>query len=209
MIIPAGQVELEAVLREPKGARAVGAAVFCHPHPQYGGSMQNRVIFHAAKGAVEAGVAALRFNFRGVGASTGSYDGGGGEREDVAAAVNWLEKQYPGLPMAVVGFSFGAWVGLDVGSRDPRVRALVGLGLPLLSYDFSFLGAGAKPLLLAAGTRDEFCPRAAMESFSQGLPSGATVVWIEGADHMFTHQVEQVQGLVRDFLRAEIKGRRE
>ncbi len=208
MIVAAGEVDLEARLWEPEGKAPGGAALFCHPHPLYGGTMNNRVIYRSAKGAVEAGFAALRFNFRGVGTSTGSYGQGAGERKDAAALMEWLKQRYPHLPLALVGFSFGAWVGLQVACHDPRVGALVGLGVPLNTYDFEFLIDNAKPSLYIVGTQDEFCPRDQMELLARRLPPTSAVSWVEGADHLFTHQVDQVQCRVRDFLRAQLEGHR-
>lgn len=170
MLIHAGEVDVEAALWAPRNGAPVGAALLCHPHPLYGGTMNNRVIYRAAKGAVDAGLAALRFNFRGVGKSTGAYDKGAGERKDAAALLDWLQERYPRLPLALVGFSFGAWVGLEVACRDPRTVALIGLGPPLNSYDFDFLLDIDKPLLLIVGTQDEFSPRAKMEAFARRLP---------------------------------------
>ena len=114
-------VELEAILREPEVRPLLGAAVLCHPHPVYGGTMDNRVVYRAGKAVMEAGLAALRFNFRGVGASTGSYDHGEGEKDDASAAIDYLSAKYSGLPLVLVGFSFGAWVGLQAGCQDPRI----------------------------------------------------------------------------------------
>lgn len=168
--------------------------------------MNNRVICRAAKGAREAGLAALRFNFRGVGASTGTHSKGVGEQKDVAALLDWLQQRFPGLPLVLVGFSFGAWVGLEVGCRDPRVQVLIGLGLPLNTYDFEFLIDNGKPSLYIIGTRDEFCPRHKMEPFARRLPPTSSVRWVDLADHFFTHQVDQVQGIVRDYLRAQFEG---
>jgi hypothetical protein len=208
MLIAAGEVKLEAVLREPKAGSPRGAALLCHPHPLYGGTMNNRVMYRAAKAAADAGLSALRFNFRGVGSSTGSYDKGAGERKDVAALVDWLSRQYPALPLALVGFSFGAWVGLQVGCHHPRIRALVGLGLPLDTYDFDFLIDNEKPSLFIIGTRDQFCPREKMEPFARRLPPSCMISWVEGADHMFTREVDRAQGLIRDFFRAQFEGHR-
>jgi alpha/beta superfamily hydrolase len=206
MKIKAGEMDLEAVLWEPKEEAPRGAALLCHPHPLYGGTMNNRVIYRAAKGAVDAGFAALRFNFRGVGASSGSYDRGNGEKNDVAALMDWLERQYQGLPQVLVGFSFGAWVGLQVGCHDPRMMALVGLGPPLNSYDFDFLLETEKPLLLVAGTSDEHCPHDTLSAFSKRLPPAAGVRWVEGADHFFKDQLDQVRQLVRDFFLGQARG---
>jgi alpha/beta superfamily hydrolase len=206
MMITAGETKLEAVLRVPRGKAPGGAALLCHPHPLHGGTMNNRVIFRAARGAQEAGLASLRFNFRGVGASSGTYGGGSGERKDVAALLDWLQRKYPELPMALIGFSFGAWVGLQVGSHDARIRALIGLGLPLNSYDFEFLLDSETPILFIVGTRDAFCPRHKMEALLRRLPPSASVQWVEGADHLFTGQVDAVQKLTRGFLGDRFKG---
>jgi len=196
----AGSVELEARLREPRDHSARGAAVLCHPHPLYGGDMNNRVVFRAARAAVQAGFAALRFNFRGVGASTGSYDQGRGEKDDVRAALAFLRSRYIGVPLALAGFSFGSWVGLQVGCEDPAVSALIGMGLPLSQYDFAFLRLNPKPTLLIAGSLDGFCPQELLTPFSRELPASTTVRVIHEADHFFGGQLELLQGLVADFL---------
>jgi len=162
--------------------------------------MDSRVIFRAGKAAMEAGFAALRFNFRGVGASTGSFDEGIGEKEDVGFVIDWLEKKYPGIPLALLGFSFGAWVGLQAACADPRIQAIAGLGLPLNFYDFDFLIENRKPALFIAGTQDEFCPRDRMERFTRRLPPTSKVLLVEGADHFFARELDQVQSLITDFL---------
>jgi len=141
--IPVDHGQLEAIIKEP--AAPVAAAVVCHPHPLGGGTMNNNVVYRAAKALGEAGLAVLRFNFRGVGASTGRYDGGAGEEEDALAALDLLAQRYPGLPLWMAGFSFGARVGLTVGARDPRVEKLLGIGLALRMFDYGFLNACEKP----------------------------------------------------------------
>jgi alpha/beta superfamily hydrolase len=163
--------------------------------------MDNRVIYRTGKAALEAGIAVLRFNFRGVGASTGSYDEGIGEQDDVAAAIDWLAARYPGLPLALAGFSFGAWVGLRVADRDPRIGAMVGLAPPMRFYDFDFLMGNRKPTLLVAGSRDEFCPHELMDRLASKLPASTALRWIEGADHFFSKKLPQAQDLVTTFLR--------
>jgi alpha/beta superfamily hydrolase len=194
-------VSLEAVLREPRATGLRGAAVLCHPHPQHGGTMDNRVIYRAGKGAMAAGFAALRFNFRGVGGSTGSYGGGVGEQSDVSAAISWLRRTYPELPLALIGFSFGAWVGLRAGIGDPGVGGLIGIGLPLSAYDFSFLAENPKPSLYIVGTQDEFCPKPKMEELAHRLPAAAGVRWIDKADHFFVEHLDEVQDAIAGFLR--------
>ncbi len=200
LFIPSGSLQLEAILRTPREDTLRGAAVVCHPHPMYGGTLDNRVVYRTAKAAIEAGFAALRFNFRGVGASSGSFDEGDGEREDAAAAIDWLAARYPGLPLALAGFSFGSWVGLQAAVQDEKVRALVGLGLPLNFYDFSFLMENSKPALYIVGTQDEFCAPDRLNLLERRLPATSRIRRIEGADHFFKEQLEEVQQLIREFL---------
>jgi uncharacterized protein len=198
-MIPAGEVELEAQLREPKG-NLRGAAVVCHPHPVYGGTMDSRVVYHAAKAAALTGFAALRFNFRSVGRSTGKFDQGIGEREDAIAAIAWLANRYPTLDLAMIGYSFGAWVGLEVGYSVPRVKALVGLGLPLNMYDFEYLISWSRPALYIVGTMDEFCSGENLDRFAERLPETSTLHRIDGSDHFFTGHIEVVERLISDFF---------
>ncbi len=162
--------------------------------------MDNRVIYRAAKAVQEAHLAALRFNFRGAGASSGSFDEGVGEKDDAAAAIEWLGGRFPGLPLALVGFSFGAWVGLQAGCSDPRIKAVVGLGLPLNFYNFDFLADNEKPALFIVGTGDEFCPMEKLAFLERLLPASSGVRRIEGADHFFASQLEEVQSLITEFF---------
>jgi alpha/beta superfamily hydrolase len=203
MILQAGEVQLEAVLWEPRNLSPKGAALVCHPHPLYGGTMNNRVTFRAARGAVDAGLAVLRFNFRGVGRSTGAYAKGIGELKDAAFLMDWLQARYPALPLAVIGFSFGAWIGLQAGCHNPRVRTLVGLGLPVDGHDFEFLIDNDKPSRYIIGTRDKFCARDPMKELELRLPATSTVVWVDGADHFFTHHIELIRDLVGEFLKPQ------
>ncbi|HYK89984.1 MAG TPA: alpha/beta fold hydrolase [Acidobacteriota bacterium] len=199
-IIPGRTVHLEAILREPNDTPLRGAAVLCHPHPVYGGTMDNRVVFRAGKAIMEASFAALRFNFRGVGSSTGTFDQGIGEKDDVVSVIDWLEQRYPAIPLALVGFSFGAWVGLEVAASEKRIRALAGLGLPLNFYDFEFLVENDKPSLFIVGTQDEFCPRDRIERLARRLPPTSRVALIEGADHFFARELDRVQQLITQFF---------
>jgi alpha/beta superfamily hydrolase len=199
-MIPADAVQLEAQIREPKGVSR-GAVIVCHPHPVYGGTMDNKVVYRAARAAREAGFIALRFNFRGVGSSTGQFDHGIGEKDDVASVINWLEKNYTGLPLALVGYSFGAWVGLQVGCRDQRIRALAGLGLPLDLYDFEFLIDNPKPAICIVGTRDEFCSQESLQRLAGRLPASSVVHPIGNADHFFADKVEVVENLIFNFFK--------
>lgn len=201
LMIPAGDFQLEALFKEPQDG-VKGGIVVCHPHPLYGGTMDTRVVYRAAKAAVEVGFAALRFNFRGVGLSGGQYDQGVGEREDAIAAIGWLEEKYPALPLALVGYSFGAWAGLRVGCSDPRVKAMVALAPPLDLYDFEFLYDNNKSTIYITGTRDEFCSEGNLNRLASRLPASSSVHRIEGAEHFFTGYIETLQDLITDFFRA-------
>ena len=175
-------------------------ALVCHPHPLHGGTMHNKVVFRAAKATVLLGLPTLRFNFRGAGKSMGTFTGGAGEREDVRAALDYLAAHFPGLPVCLMGFSFGSWVGLAVGAADARVSTLVGLGLPVGSLDFDFLRDVRKPKLLLQGTRDEFGPRAEVQALYDALQDPKRIYWVEDADHFFTGKLDEVQEALRQFL---------
>ena len=175
-------------------------ALVCHPHPLYGGTMHNKVVFRAAKAALLSGLPTLRFNFRGAGKRMGTFTGGAGEREDVRAALDYLAAHFPGLPVCLMGFSFGAWVGLAVGATDPRVSALVGLGLPVSSLNFDFLRDVRTPKLILQGTRDEFGPIAQVSELYRLLAEPKQIHWVEGADHFFAGKLDEVQEVLRQFL---------
>ena len=184
---------------EPK-APARAAALVCHPHPLYGGTMHNKVVYRATKAALQAGLPTLRFNFRGVGKSQGKFSHGIGERDDAHAALDFLAGRFHGLPVAMIGFSFGAVVGLIAGTADPRVSVLVGLGVPAGSADLSFLRGVSKPKLIVQGTEDFFGPRQEVEAFFAALAEPKLLHWVEGADHFFTGKLDKVQAAVREFL---------
>jgi alpha/beta superfamily hydrolase len=200
MMIPGNTVQLEAQLKQPQG-KPRGAVVLCHPHPLYGGTMDNRVVYRAAKAAVDAGFASLRFNFRGVGNSTGQYDQGMGEKEDVAAALEWLGMQYPDSQLGLIGYSFGAWVGLQIACDSQRVQTIVGIGLPLNLYSLDYLTEYKKPALYIVGTEDEFCSQENLDKLAKRLPNSSSVSRIKDADHFFTDHIEIVQNLITDFFK--------
>jgi uncharacterized protein len=176
-------------------------AVVCHPHPLFGGTMHNKVVFRAARTAREAGLPTLRFNFRGVGESQGAHDKGIGEREDVRAALDYLGSRFPGLPVCLMGFSFGAWVGLRVGAEDARAAALVGLGFPTIDSDFDYLRGVTKPKLLIQGTRDRYGRREDVQAVFDSLAEPKRIHWVDEADHFFTGRLEEVQSVLEIFLR--------
>ncbi len=202
MQIPVSHGHLEAVLKEPD-VPLRGAAIVCHPHPLFGGTMHTKAVYRAAQALNEVGLATVRFNFRGVGASTGSHDDGIGEREDARAALDWLEARYPGLPLLSGGFSFGSLVALAVGADDERVVALLGLGLPIERderYDFAFLARVNKPVLVVQGEHDEFGSGERVAGALAGLGSHVTLVRVPGSDHYFTDRVDDLRAAVRDYF---------
>lgn len=172
----------------------------CHPHPQHGGTMHNKVVYRAAKAFERMGWSVLRFNFRGAGASEGAYDQGTGEADDVRATLDWLAERCPGLPLVVAGFSFGCATGLPVGARDARVTHLVGIGTPTDRFDFDGFPVVDKPKLFVQGDRDEFGP---LDELARGLERIAKpwrLVIVDGADHFFTGRLEKLQTAIVDFF---------
>jgi alpha/beta superfamily hydrolase len=197
--IPVSHGHLEGNLRSATGPLR-GGAVICHPHPQYGGTMHTKAVFRAAQALADVGFDVARFNFRGVGMSTGSYGGGEGEKEDVLAALDWMERERPGLPLLLGGFSFGATVGLPVGAADPRVKALLGLGLPLSMYDFSFLDGVGKPVLLVQGGDDEFGGGDALAALVGPMSGRIATRVVDGSDHYFNDHFEELQDVLREYF---------
>ena len=165
--------------------------------------MHSKAVYRTAQGLNEAGLLALRFNFRGVGTSTGSYDGGVGEREDVVAALDWLEARHPELPLFAGGFSFGSRVGLSVGVEDDRVVALFGLGLPVQMeddrYDYGYLATTDKPVLIVQGENDEFGSGQHVAVLLAELGPHITLVRIPGSDHYFTDGLDELRNAVRGY----------
>lgn len=191
---------LEALLDAPEGEpRAV--ALFAHPHPLHGGTMHTKAVYQASKALARIGVATLRFNFRGVGRSAGTFDGGPGEMEDVRAALDFLESRYPGQPLWTGGFSFGSWVAMTVGAQDPRVKLLLGIGPPVDRYEFSNVKESDKPKFLIHGERDELVPISDVRRFYAELHEPKELVVIEDADHLFDGKTSQVGDAVEDLLR--------
>ena len=196
---PAGR--LEAILWTPvQAASPLLAAVICHPHPLFGGTMHNKVVYNAAKTMDALGIPVLRFNFRGAGLSTGEHDKGRGEQRDVQAAVDFLAAQFPGIPLLLAGFSFGSVVGLRVGCRDARVSELIGIGIPVNSSDFSFLTECPKPKLFVHGANDQFGARQKVEKVVAALPGENKLVVIENADHFFAGHLDEFNAAITAWL---------
>jgi alpha/beta superfamily hydrolase len=196
---PAGR--LEAILWTPvQPVSPLLAAVICHPHPLFGGTMHNKVVYNAAKTLDALGIPVLRFNFRGAGLSAGEHDKGRGEQGDVQAALDYLTAQFPGIPLLLAGFSFGSFVGLRVGCRDARVRELIGIGIPVNSTDFSFLADCPKPKLFVHGSGDKFGERRKVEETVAGLTGEIRLVVVEDADHFFAGHLDEFNAAIKAWL---------
>ena len=154
--------------------------------------MHNKVVYQVAKSLHGKGIPVLRFNFRGAGLSEGVHDGGRGEQDDVRAALDYLASGFPGKPILLAGFSFGAWVGLRVGCADARVRELIGLGIPVDNSDMNYLRGCTKPKLIVQGANDPFGSRANVERLFAALPEPRRLVFVDGADHFFAGRLQEV-----------------
>lgn len=188
---PAGG--LEAVLWTPQGDAAPDrAALVCHPHPLFGGTLHNKVVYQAAKALDGLGMPVLRFNFRGAGLSEGQHDRGAGELDDVRAAVEFLAGEFPQTPLLLAGFSFGCWVGLRVGCEDRRVEGLVAIGAPVNNSDFSYLRSCRKPKLFVHGSNDEHGDVNKVRRMVEELPGKNELVVVDGVDHFFAGKIEEL-----------------
>jgi uncharacterized protein len=205
LTVPGPAGPLEGLLDDRARSTPRAAVVFAHPHPQQGGTMHTKAVFQGAKGLTRIGCAVLRFNFRGVGTSAGTFDEGKGEADDYRAALDWVAARYPGVPLWAAGFSFGAWIALEAGAADPRVSALIGIAPPVSRepYTFEQTIASEKPKFLIQGDLDELCPIKALWSFYAKLKEPKEVVVIDGANHLFGGQAEEVgealEALLGDF----------
>jgi alpha/beta superfamily hydrolase len=177
------------------------AALLCHPHPLFGGTMHNKVVYQAAKSLDALGLPVLRFNFRGTGTSEGQHDKGRGEQEDVRTALDFLSAEYLQAPILLAGFSFGCWVGLRLGCGDERVAELIGLGTPVNSTDFSFLRECKKPKLFVHGENDPFGDAKKVQALVESLPGEKHFVMVPAADHFFVGKLDQLDRAIQDWYR--------
>lgn len=206
LFIDASHGKLEAILKEPKG-EAKGVALVCHPHPLGGGTMHNKVVYRVASGLLDAGLITLRFNFRGVGNSTGEHDDGDGERQDVLDALNYLTENYPNQPITLAGFSFGSRVGMEIGMDDDRIVRLVSIGTPVDKYrDYEFLEKLRKPILFVHGDDDEF---GSVESLNELIAKVSAVTdtnvkIFEKCGHFFDNHLTQLRTTIHDWTLEKI-----
>jgi alpha/beta superfamily hydrolase len=205
---PAGRLES---LINAGAADATHAALVCHPHPSFGGTLHNKVVFHAMKALNSFGFPVLRFNFRSAGLSQGEHDNGRGEVEDVRTALDWLDNEFH-LPLIFAGFSFGAAVGLQAACPDMRVKAMVALGIPVAAidsrtYDFGFLQTCSKPKLFISGARDQFGPQARLHQLVRSAPEPRKLIIIESADHFFEGRLRELREAMESWIRETKIGR--
>ena len=204
--IEASHGQLEAILKEPPD-KIKGAALVLHPHPLGGGTMHNKVVYRAAAGLLEAGLVTLRFNFRGVGASSGAHDDGRGEREDVADALRYLTENYPQQDLTLAGFSFGSRVGSAVALEDERIARLISIGTPVDKYDFNFLTGWRKPILFVHGDADEFGALENLKALYEKVAENtdASLVVFENCGHFFDKHLNELKDAIRDWTLARMR----
>jgi hypothetical protein len=204
---PVGRLE---ALLNAGSADATHAALVCHPHPLFGGTLHNKVVFHTMKALNSFGFPVLRFNFRGAGLSHGEHDHGNGEVDDVRSALDWIDAEFH-LPLIFAGFSFGAVVGLRAAAPNERVKALIGVGTPVVpvasttemprTYTFDFLRDCVKPKLFVSGARDQFGPKAQLEALIATVPQPKKLVVIEGADHFFEGRLRELREAIESWVK--------
>lgn len=191
---PAGK--LEALLEEPEDRPALEAALVCHPHPQGGGTMHNKVVYRIARGLRKAGCAVLRFNYRGVNLSEGEYAHGIGETEDARVALRELQVRYPDLTLLAAGFSFGSRVALRLTSQEQAIRRVIAVGFPTSIGEFEAASQVRVPKLFVHSTRDEFGPRADFNQFYAMLPEPKELEWVEASDHFFKDSLDKFEAVI-------------
>jgi alpha/beta superfamily hydrolase len=182
-----GGFVLEGILAVPEGAGPFPVVIVCHPHPLYGGSMDNNVVNSLSETLTQASLVSFKFNFRGVGGSQGEFDQGIGEREDVEAAISLIStvKAVDSERIGLAGYSAGAGFAFPVGFNDNRIKALAAVSPPLSMFDFDFLKSCPKPKLLISGSRDELISIDQLLEFCKNLPEPKECENVEGADHFW------------------------
>ena len=201
-MIPGPAGRLEALLEEPEQVEPSRIALVCHPHPRHGGTMHNKVVYRMARALRGAGSAVLRFNFRGVNLSEGTYDHGAGEIEDARAALQWLRARHPGRPYTLTGFSFGSRIALKLGMDLCDAARLIAVGLPTAYHqELAALAGCSLPKVFIQSTHDQYGARDELERFWAPLAEPKRLLWIEARDHFFAGGLDDFEGAV---LRLEV-----
>ena len=194
---PAGRIEGRF---QPSKVRGAPIAIVLHPHPQFGGTMNNKIVYDLFYSFVQRGFSALRFNFRGVGRSVGTFDAGPGEKEDFKAAVDFVSERFPDAPIWAAGMSFGSWIAMTVGAQDSRVSLLLGIAPPVDRYDFDALRTCTLPKFIIHGEEDELISIKEIRKFYSQIPEPKELVTIEYANHLFEGKTPLVAEAVEDLL---------
>jgi len=189
---------IEALLEESENGEPVQAALVCHPHPQHGGTMHNKVVYRTARGLRRAGAVVLRFNYRGVNLSEGTYASGEGELDDARVALDFLLARYPTLPYTIAGFSFGSRIALRLAAERPTTRQAIALGFPTRYGDATQFLRNPVPRVFIQSTNDEFGPRAEFTEFVDRVEGEKKLIWIESRDHFFVDAQQQLEDVVSD-----------
>jgi alpha/beta superfamily hydrolase len=197
---------LEGLVLEREAHDHTLAAIVCHPHPLYGGTLHNKVVHRVASVLHGLGGAILRFNFRGVGASEGRFDGGGGELEDARAALAWMRARYPSARRWAAGFSFGAWVAARLAASESDVERVILVAPPVATEDFSVLRQAAMPKLVVQGMNDDLCTPAALDQAFPGWAEPKTILRVEGATHFFDRQLGALAEVLHQALAGSAGG---
>jgi uncharacterized protein len=192
---PAGR--LEALLEEPEHDAPVEAALVCHPHPQYGGTMHNKVVYRMARGLRRAGCVVLRFNYRGVNLSAGEFAEEIGETEDARVALRELQSRYPELPVLAAGFSFGSRVVLRLASQEAAIQRVIAAGFPTRIADRGFVSDVRAPKYFVQSANDQYGPRADFLPFYESVPEPKQLDWVQAADHFFAGALDQFEAVVQ------------
>jgi alpha/beta superfamily hydrolase len=188
--------KMEALLEEPETGLPREACLVCHPHPLYGGTMHNKVVYRMARALRRSGSVVLRFNFRGVGKSQGGHDNGVGELEDAGLLLGWLRARYPELPYAVAGFSFGSRIALQLACSLGGTNRAIAVGFPTRSGNSDYLKTCTAPKIFIQSTHDEHGPREELESVFEDFADPKRIRWIESADHFFRDGLDSLEAAI-------------
>jgi alpha/beta superfamily hydrolase len=185
--------KIECLLEEPESGTAREACLVCHPHPLYGGTMHNKVVYRMARALRRSGSVVLRFNFRGVGKSEGAHDEGKGELEDARLLLEWLRSRYPALPYSVAGFSFGSRIALRLGCSVDGVRRIIAVGFPTKSANVEYLNNCLTPKVFVQSTHDEHGPRPELETIYSEIAEPKQIHWVAATDHFFRDGLDALE----------------
>jgi uncharacterized protein len=188
--------KIEALLEEPESGEASEACLVCHPHPLYGGSMHNKVVYRMARALRRSGSVVLRFNFRGVGRSEGAHDQGAGELEDARLLLEWLRSRYPALAYSAAGFSFGSRIALRLGCSRVGMRRIIAVGFPTKSGTFEYLKNCLTPKIFVQSTQDEHGPQPQLEAIYRDVADPKQIHWVEAADHFFRDGLDALEDTI-------------